>query len=1693
MASLTSRSSSRSGSSRATLQEVLMKEYNTQLSAPPPPTLPRKFSSPYASKVNKHRPVSAPASKHRFSKPCEEPPVYLRQPQRIRVTAYKNGSRVTFTKVTASNIATLLEDCTLKLRLNSAARRVFLADGTEAHAPEDIPQDADVFISTGEAFVDPLAEIRAHLSVNRERSWTLRGLVQSGDGHQRGGTRASGLSRRALGRLCQALPTAQRVLIFKNGAGRDGREVSTTTTTQSLEQFLDVCTEKLHLTTSAKIVFNWNGKVVEDLDIVPQLDGCLLGSGAPVRGPLWASRGEAFSAAGAQTYVRDTAKALRQRLGVSRQHLEQLESVEASRTEDVTSKEILSFTGTQRATAREKAQAQIKELEDCLRNHQQQLSILGRMVEEESSSPASSKWPLSQGPPLPQGLQLKVYQRGRDSGHTLVFVSRVELEKGTQGDEERMMDRLLQVILGRLGAGATGSPYGWSLSPAWICDEQGEAVRSPLHLQSGQRVWLSYGEDHRLSSSVSSAGVLTLSLEKVATAVDVDHQAIHKTLLDPDVDHEKYHASEEFPKNHTAHPTQWSLVKTSPDTSNHYLQLKENPAVVFLPSVTVAKHATADGPTGQTGGAESSWVWPSLAHVWSIQKTGEIVSCAFPQLCLAASPVPITLRVPSGEETQAHMLLLQKREMGCPFQRWRFGENGHIYSEALSELTLTYLQEECGWAEVTPQHQGAIERPRGREGADGRAYPEPIEAAPTDSPWGEAASQGAQLSVALLRQHKGKQAPVAAQRWAIRPDRCHSKERGRRSSTLKPPWRQQGYVWPVLPCGEINEDLMWPLEGALVPSNQPFPLSGTRGHQSFTPLRLRVLRNGQVVERTKATSVTLPNITSSRMRSQVAKSKGSSDNNTEDQNVEFQEFLNRCTELLKLPSVARRLFEEDGKEAFQLTGLQRDQLVYVSCGEPWVSPQRRQAEAHRRLAVLRLEWDVACIRHYCALRSPQDLVLDVEGQPQEGSAVLVRPYCLSPEDTTPEQSQASSDTSDFPLGDTHWRAHQRADERVTQRQWPWQQRGSQASSYGEDDSINEDTSVKKDKSRLGGHRQQFEWAKGQLVSCRSPWLAVGVRAREGSSADLSSSPLHLLPRNPLDPHQVWISREGERTLHLQADPNLVLAVSMPQIPYTHQPATIPTGWPVILQKHKPHSPTAAAANQRWRWLPEQRVLCAFYTDVLEQELTAACLASVCTSCVYPQPLLQQGYCWSSPGGEERVEVCVSCATELRGKVHLKRLPANSTFRCATANRNPRLNPKGAFRSLSVCETDLSTEAADATLQRLEENLDHLKRQCPGQTTKTQSPRAGRSGSTQLPVRILAHRNGQTQKEAQLVTAATMPLLLTEGTRRLGLPRAALHFYTADGTRILTIQQLKAWALNQSLQEHQPLTDTDTRPHTHMTAATLSGEAALEGGADHTEAQALPLVTEAEVDTVDQALLALVLREPIPVWMSCGEPFQPPDVMKQKEMQRVACWMEKEKLFLDLEIRRHKMRQQKARPPQLQSPSRQIPQTVERASETTADLNASETCIRVEESMQDQGSKPVQEGPSSSTHDHYYQPKVKRVLVHCNGGDITKSIYVWGRTIDELLSCSSERLGLPRPASLLYTMLGEPVTSWAHIQRDALLCVAAGEPFLTPKDCRDRIEMKANFARAIRHHRLTTSGMAVKLKELQTISVEHHSR
>ena len=50
--------------------------------------------------------------------------------------------------------------CTDRLQLPFAARRIFLEGGVEIFDAEDIPVDGEVYISCGENYIDPLANVK---------------------------------------------------------------------------------------------------------------------------------------------------------------------------------------------------------------------------------------------------------------------------------------------------------------------------------------------------------------------------------------------------------------------------------------------------------------------------------------------------------------------------------------------------------------------------------------------------------------------------------------------------------------------------------------------------------------------------------------------------------------------------------------------------------------------------------------------------------------------------------------------------------------------------------------------------------------------------------------------------------------------------------------------------------------------------------------------------------------------------------------------------------------------------------------------------------------------------------------------------------------------------------------------------------------------------------------------------------------------------------------------------------------------------------------------------------------------------------------------------------------------------------------------------------------------------------------------
>lgn len=100
---------------------------------------------------------------------------------------------------------------------------------------------------------------------------------------------------------------------------------------------------------------------------------------------------------------------------------------------------------------------------------------------------------------------------------------------------------------------------------------------------------------------------------------------------------------------------------------------------------------------------------------------------------------------------------------------------------------------------------------------------------------------------------------------------------------------------------------------------------------------------------------------------------------------------------------------------------------------------------------------------------------------------------------------------------------------------------------------------------------------------------------------------------------------------------------------------------------------------------------------------------------------------------------------------------------------------------------------------------------------------------------------------------------------------------------------------------------------------------------------------------------------------------------------------------------------------------------------------------------------------------YRQSNRKRVSVFPNGESSSRrAVFVWGESIDDLLSAATTRLNLIRPARRLYDANGAHLTSFEDIQRDSQLCVTCGEG-LKGRPKHSNVDMKAKWARDRRQY------------------------
>ncbi|XP_015281857.1 PREDICTED: doublecortin domain-containing protein 5 [Gekko japonicus] len=889
--------------------------------------------------------------------------------------------------------------------------------------------------------------------------------------------------------------------------------------------------------------------------------------------------------------------------------------------------------------------------------------------------------------------------------------------------------------------------------------------------------------------------------------------------------------------------------------------------------------------------------------------------------------------------------------------------------------------------------------------------------------------------------------------------------------------------------GQICRAFDWPIEGMLIPNSPPLKKPAGRKSDSYMPVRLRVLRNGEH-DKSKAVTILGPDCTT-----MVKK---------------------RCTMMLKLPFAARRLFTGKGLEIFSLKDLERDQLVYISCGEQWIDPHLIMAQNKKLLQLSNLMSDVTAVRAYCVMRNPKNLALEVKNHIVGTKLSIERTIVGFEEERVFEELEGIQaegntknveDKTDECLS-SHARSHLKVDKYCTTPKYNWQQNSN---AYEEDSSFQKEKgeeffeSVELDqkyrhqhkltKELQKAHHQQFEFRNGKIISCSFPNLVLSVK-----NSDLhSGTDVVLLEKKCEDITQYWIWREDSRTFHLMTDPNLVLAVSMPNIlngcpkfPLKMQ------GCAVIIQKYK--ECINGAANQKWNCVETTKVFNAFYSTILDQEITAANYASICTFCVTSTEKIDQpGYYFLSPDRKKKVMICLACARAKRGKKDLRKLSPGTMFFCASGSEEADSFSMRPFKCLNVKKvrfkgglitgeslmlllvhllmvlTNLSTCEAEATLHYLEELLASLRTETSSRTLSEKVSLA----VNQKAVKIIAYRNGAGYRNGQLIIASTFPMLLYLCTKQLELNRTACRLYTSEGTLILTLQDLVLWAVNDFFRKQESKKGEEDAisvpgPEGNVSALLVKDKPAEEVNIKCTSSVRTP------DSLIDDNLLTIILRNPIEVWVSSGEPFLPMDTLQNAERQEQQNWLEKDRILADLDTMKHKMRQLQGRRITKFQPANMVPTksplqpvVIEGGwtEETQEEMKLMENILHTEmhlseiQAFQSKRSYPFSPKLLAKSHRSLYnQPTTKRVWAYMNGYKPEQGVHAWGKTMAELLDSCTTQLKMPQPAKALYTPSGDQLHSWDEIERDMVLCVSTGQPFMSRKAMKHDVEVRALYAR-----------------------------
>ncbi|CAF1195072.1 unnamed protein product, partial [Didymodactylos carnosus] len=553
--------------------------------------------------------------------------------------------------------------------------------------------------------------------------------------------------------------------------------------------------------------------------------------------------------------------------------------------------------------------------------------------------------------------------------------------------------------------------------PKRVFDINGTELKRVGQLRNDQHLFISYGEDYRpafgnklqpcLSITLHSVEVFEkdglLAIVKCARAEDFqvdpnDNNNIRKIILSwkpleriptdiiptsyNNLDNEKKQNYDRTPLNERVSEHVTLLGQTLPNVNANKSSTK-----LIYPDLKIdekKKKREKKMEKGIENKPAKREIFSQIElQLWRYSKDGYICNKVLSQLVLTVTDQPICLRQKSSrlnkeqKDLNGYGVCLRPKTTDKQLkQLWTFTGDGYIVSQADPNYALTNLS-----TIVPTDNQSAQANGVRTEDNEPLMY---------------------YIGICLKCD---KTSPfIHAQRWGIRQQSGFTIGDWKYSKVENPAWHKLALTWPVDATGTLIPELQWPIEGYFIPGVPPVKsIKLAHGTPAFVPIRLQVLKNGER-NLDKAVPVVGPDMSnmlteyksspSMYRRLRIPQPEKEQQANRQLKRMadarqrEIKLFLENCTDLLNLPFAGRRLFDKNGYEFFDLTSVERDSYVYVTCGEAWIDPELTKAEQQRRLLLAYLKNDVNMIDFYCSLRNPVEYCIETKSGLCENSLLI---------------------------------------------------------------------------------------------------------------------------------------------------------------------------------------------------------------------------------------------------------------------------------------------------------------------------------------------------------------------------------------------------------------------------------------------------------------------------------------------------------------------------------------------------------------------------------------------------------------------------------------------------------------------------------------------------------------------------------